>query len=93
MTDVKIILNMENCFETVFPGRSPSELRTARIRAIGALPGGMSSGLPSVTVMIETTDGTIAMAETSLRLFQMANAALSAVYGDVNSTRPDGVDN
>lgn len=50
---------------------------------IGALEGGMVSGRPSVAIRIDLPDGRIVVAETSLRLFQVANAALLGRFGDV----------
>ncbi len=50
---------------------------------IGALQGGMVGGRPSVAIRIDLPDGRIVVAETSLRLFQMANAALLGRFGDV----------
>ena len=50
---------------------------------IGALEGGMVGGRPSVAIRIDLPDGRIVVAETSLRLFQMANAALRGRFGDV----------
>lgn len=55
---------------------------------IGALEGGMvggsgGDGRPSVAIRIDLPDGRIVVAETSLRLFQMANAALLGRFGDV----------
>ena len=50
---------------------------------IGALEGGMVGGRPSVAIRIDLPDGGIVVAETSLRLFQMANAALLGRFGDV----------
>lgn len=50
---------------------------------IGALEGGMVGGRPSVAIRIDLPDGRIVVAETSLRLFQMANAALLGRFGDV----------
>lgn len=50
---------------------------------IGALEGGMRGGAPSVAIRLDLPDGRIVVAETSLRLFQMANAALVGRFGDV----------
>lgn len=50
---------------------------------IAAMIGGMSGGAPSVAIRIDLPDGRIVVAETSLRLFQMANAALLGRFGDV----------
>lgn len=48
-----------------------------------ALEGGMVDGRPSIAIRIDLPDGRIVVAETSLRLFQMANAALLGRFGDV----------
>ncbi len=50
---------------------------------IGALEGGMRGGAPSVAIRFDLPDGRIVVAETSLKLFQMANAALLGRFGDV----------
>lgn len=50
---------------------------------IAAVEGGMQSGAPSVAIRIDLPDGRIVVAETSLRLFQMAAAALLGRFGDV----------
>ena len=49
---------------------------------IGALPAGMSSGLPSVGICIDLPNGEYVFAETSLKLFLNAADALKARYGD-----------
>ncbi len=48
---------------------------------ISALAGGMSSGGVSVAVRVDLPDGTVVVAETSLRLFLAAADALRARYG------------
>ena len=47
------------------------------------LDGGMTSGNPSVAIRIDLPDGSVVVAETSVRLFQMAAAAMRGKYGDV----------
>ena len=49
---------------------------------IVALEGGMHSGQPSLTIRLDLPDGTIVTAETSLAVFQTANAALRGRFGD-----------
>ncbi len=51
---------------------------------VAALPGGMQSGLPSVTIRIDLPDGKVVLAETSLKLFLFAADALRAKFGDPN---------
>lgn len=48
---------------------------------VGGLAGGMTSGKPSVVLVIHLPDGRSVMAETSLRLFLMAADALRARFG------------
>lgn len=49
---------------------------------VGGLPGGMESGNPSVAIRIDAPDGRVVVAETSLRLFLQAAAALRGRYGE-----------
>lgn len=50
---------------------------------VAALPGGMVSGRPSVSIRIDLADGTIVVAETSARLFLFAARALKARYPEL----------
>lgn len=50
--------------------------------SVAALPGGMSSGAPSLTIRVDTDDGLLILAETSLALFLTAAEAFKAKYGD-----------
>ena len=50
---------------------------------IAALSAGMKSGAPSIAIRLDLPDGTVVLAETSLRLFQTAAAALHGRFGDV----------
>jgi hypothetical protein len=47
---------------------------------VGCLPGGMTSGRTSVSIVIPLPDGTMLLTETSLALFVMAAKALEAAY-------------
>lgn len=47
---------------------------------VSVLDDGMESGAPSVSIRIDLPDGTIVIAETSLRLFLNAANLLSAAY-------------
>lgn len=51
---------------------------TALIERIGLLPPGMQSGRATVEFLIRLPDGELVIAETSLRLFRLASAALLA---------------
>lgn len=53
---------------------------------VGALPGGMASGAPSVAFCFSLPDGRVVLAETSLALFLGAGDALKARYGDPRRT-------
>jgi len=50
--------------------------------AVAALEGGMTTGRPSVSLRVETDDGRVVLAETSLRLLSAAVRAFTARYGD-----------
>jgi hypothetical protein len=49
---------------------------------ISGLPGGMTSGKPSVMLRIDLPDGRVVMAETTLRLLLTAADAFRTHYGD-----------
>jgi hypothetical protein len=49
---------------------------------IAALEAGMVTGRPSVMLRVETDDGRVILAETSLRLLSAAVRAFVARYGD-----------
>ena len=49
---------------------------------LGALPAGMGSGRPSVSIRMDLPDGTVVIGQTSVALFQMASAALTGRFGD-----------
>lgn len=76
---MRIVLEGDGAFPEIV-GR---EMIRVEDFAVTALEGGMSSGRPSVAFFIELPDGRVVMAETSMRLFQMAAAAFRAKYGDV----------
>jgi hypothetical protein len=48
---------------------------------LGVLPGGMTSGMPSISMAIPLEDGRVVLAETSYRLFMMAAEAFATRYG------------
>jgi hypothetical protein len=50
--------------------------------AIGGIPNGMESGLPSVVIALDLGQGTVAVAKTSLALLLSTADALKAKYGD-----------
>lgn len=50
----------------------------AVVEKIGLLPEGTTSGRATVELLIRMPDGTVVLAETTLRLFRLASAALLA---------------
>lgn len=50
---------------------------------IGALQGGMTSGLPSIAFMFDLPNGDTVIAETSLKLFLTAAKAFEVRYGGI----------
>jgi hypothetical protein len=57
-------------------------VRPSKRLSLAALPGGMASGAPSVTVRVDLLDGTTVLAETSLALLLTAAEAFKARHGD-----------
>jgi len=53
--------------------------------AVAALGRGMETGRPSIMMRIELEDGSVVLAQTSLRLFSAATRAFVARYGDPHS--------
>jgi hypothetical protein len=52
---------------------------------VAALPGGTSSGLPSVALAIRLPDGRVVLAETTARLFVLAARAIAARYPELDA--------
>jgi hypothetical protein len=55
---------------------------------VAALPGGMMSGAPSVSIRIDLPDGRVVLTETSLALFLTAADMLKARHGDPRRGQP-----
>ena len=83
MTELKIYLELDGKLGEIAPDVRPDQLKSGQILAIGTLPGGMSSGKPSVGLTIRVEDGSVVFAETSLKNLQMACAAFIGKFGDV----------
>lgn len=49
----------------------------------GGMQGGMQGGNPSVVIRLDLADGSTVLAQTSVRLWQQAAAAMRGRYGDV----------
>lgn len=71
-----------------FVGSAPGEqgaLYMGKMLKVIALPGGMQSGLPSVSVLMELPDGRLAIGETSARMFVLAARAIAARYPEIDA--------
>jgi hypothetical protein len=87
VTVLDIHINGDGCWpdlegSTIAGGNGP-RLQVTEVASIAALASGMQSGLPSVMIRLNLPDGTVALGETSMRLFLQAAAAFRARYGDV----------
>lgn len=76
-TTLRIILDGDGAFKE-FAGR----IEEAELTHVTALEGGMASGNPSVAIIVQTPDGRVLFAETSLRLFLTAAEVFRGKYGD-----------
>lgn len=89
MPALNIILNGEGKFEDWRDRKVYHLGNDAPAIRIAALPHGMASGAASVMIGIELPDGSVVMAETSLRLFLAAARAFSIRYPDNDGWRTE----
>lgn len=79
MAELRIVPNLENYWK----GKPPKKIIDVMApMVVGGIEGGMSSGQPSVGLIVELPNGSFAFAQTSLKLFLMAADALKGLYGD-----------
>lgn len=81
MTGLNVILDGDGCWPDLADGKTPIHHVKDGIE-IAALPAGMSGGSPSLMIRINLPDGSVVMAETSLKLFLTAGDAFKARHGD-----------
>lgn len=83
MPVIDIILDGDNAFKEL----QGQKILHGELIKVATLKDGMKSGLPSVALLIKIDLGEHAgeyvIAETSLKLFQAANAAFTGRFGDV----------
>lgn len=79
MIAVSIVLDGDNAW----PDLKETGVVEAQLEAVAFLDKGMASGLPSVAMRLKMPDGSIAIAQTSGRLFANAARALIAKYPDL----------
>lgn len=79
MTPLRIILQGDGCWPDL---ARKQVLHVTEGLQVAALPGGMESGRPSVMLRVDLPDGSVVLAEMSLRALLTAARALSARYGE-----------
>ena len=77
MIPLSIHLDGDNCWPEM------KEWIEAEGLQIAVLPGGTSSGRPSVTIRIELPTGEIVLAQTTARLFCSAGRMITSRYPDL----------
>lgn len=77
-TPLSMHLDGDHCW----PDLTEREWEEARLVSVAVLPNGTSEGRPSVTLRVETEDGRVFLAQTTLRLFATAARAFAAKYPD-----------
>lgn len=77
-TPLEIQMDGDNCW----PDLADREWEAARLVSVAVLPHGTSEGRPSVTLRVETEDGRVMLAQTTLRLFETAARAFAVKYPD-----------
>ena len=83
--EIKIFIDMDGKAGEAFhetEARRDEPIRDATVVAIGGLPHGMSSGKTSVGICLVDAEGKPYYVQTSLKMMQLAMAALDAEYGD-----------
>lgn len=75
----KLIINLDG--DNILAGFPAEKVVHTKTFTVTSLSGGMSSGAPSVAIILDLPDGRKVLAETSLRLFLSAARALRAKYG------------
>lgn len=79
--DLKLILDGDHAWPEL---RGKKLVHVTHGIQVAALKAGTKEGRPSVAIRIDLPDGTVVIAETTLRLFKVAAAALEAKYkGDL----------
>lgn len=78
MPIIDIHVNGDGCW----PDIDMTAVLHGELSGMAALPGGMTSGKPSVTLRITLDDGMTVLAETSLALLHTAVRAFVSRYGE-----------
>jgi len=82
MITMEIILDGEGCWQDL-PEKKVIHLDALnKPIQVAALPQGLMSGKPSVSIRLDLPDGSVVIAETSLSLFLTAAETFMAHYGD-----------
>ena len=90
MPSLRIILDGDGAWPDLTQKANDGLLLQGKWTGIAALPGGMASGRPSVSIRIDLPDGRVVWTETSMRLFLSAARAFTARYGDETWDEPPG---
>lgn len=83
MQAIHLILEGDGAWPELDDGRVVQHLGTGTTIAIAALQRGTRSGQPSVAFRFDLPDGSVVLAETTLRLFLATGDALRVRYPDV----------
>lgn len=86
MITLDIQLNGDGCWpdltQDLFKDKNKKLFEEAELKSVALLQAGTESGKPSVSLRIETEDGKIIIAQTTLALWLMAGDAMKARAGD-----------
>lgn len=80
MTHMRIHIDGDGCWPDLDLGGK--DIDAGEVTSIACLPNGMSSGKPSVSVLLTLPDGRRVLAQTSLALLLTACGAFVAKHGD-----------
>ncbi len=77
MPNMNIVMDAEGMMK----GKPLPDYHVTNTITVGALAAGMTSGKPSVAILLTLPDGKTVFAETSMALFHAAARAFAARYG------------
>jgi hypothetical protein len=90
MLILEVILDGEGCWPDLAEKTVINLGNESKPIQVAALPKGLVSGKPSVSIRLDLPDGNVVIAETSLALFLSAAETFRLHYGDPREESPGG---
>lgn len=78
MTSMRIVMDADGEFPEFVKAKAEGKFIEGTVDVVAALPGGMSSGAPSASIVAYLSDGRIVFLEASLHMLRLGVDALAA---------------